>query len=97
MQKKVFVAENNIELWELKETKTDTDGKTFDVWVLVKSYGKDVAEEELKSIDAKIEELNPTKMGDRITALEETKATVLNIKTILDNGTKTEANIGVDG
>jgi hypothetical protein len=85
MQKIIKVAENNIELWELKETKTDVDGKTFEVWEKVKSYGETGVAEELKSIDAKIEELNPTKMSSKILELQATKETILEIKSILEN------------
>jgi hypothetical protein len=79
-----ILVENNIELWGLKETKVDIKGDSFDVWERIKSYGKDVVEQELKELDTKIEEINPIKMSERISELQAKKAVVLEIKTILE-------------
>lgn len=85
MQKIINCGKNNVELWEKKATKTDTKGESFEVWEKVKSYGKTGVEEELKSIDANIEELNPIKATQKISALNERKNIILQIKAELEN------------
>jgi hypothetical protein len=73
----VEVDTDNIELYELKETKTASDKSTFEVWERVKSYGAETATEELAGIDKQIEELNPTKASEKVIALE-AKKVILN-------------------
>jgi hypothetical protein len=80
MYKIIKIDTNNVELWELKETKTASDKSTFEVWEKVKSYGIDVIEEETKEIDKQIEELNPTKMQEKITNLQSRKDILNKIK-----------------
>ena len=73
---------NNVELYELKETKTASDKSTFEVWVLVKSYGKDTATQEIAEIDKSIEELNPTKASEKVAILEAKKIVLAEIEEV---------------